>query len=254
LHTLLAFDTSTAALTVAVAFDGRIAAETTSRSERNHSMRLVPIIRDLLKSAGTSPDRLDGIAVGVGPGSYTGVRIGVTVAKTMAWALNVPVIGVSGLEALARGGLKADEAASDGRPRWYVPLLDARRGQAYTAAYVWEGAAGWRCAASDAIRPVDGWLAELEQMSGDASLVFVGEAGRFAESVDALARRRSAPVRAMETEMRAADIAEIGMERWTRGERDDAHALIPNYTQPPEAEVKFREKEKREVGPFGGAC
>ncbi|WP_407944592.1 tRNA (adenosine(37)-N6)-threonylcarbamoyltransferase complex dimerization subunit type 1 TsaB [Paenibacillus rubinfantis] len=101
---LLALDTATSSLAVAVTEGGRVLAERNIHAERNHSAYLVTAIGDCLKAAGLAKQDLDGIAVGIGPGSYTGIRIAVTTAKTLAWSLRLPVYGVSSLAALALGG------------------------------------------------------------------------------------------------------------------------------------------------------
>lgn len=164
---LLAVDSATAVMSVALVKKGKTLAKINSLVERNHSVYLLPAIMEVLGDLGLGPRNLQGIAVGRGPGSYTGVRIGVTAAKTMAWALKVPVAGVSSLEALAAGALKAwldgpeegdrdeqplgaeygaraasgTESAEGGRPGnaphglrhiWIVPMLNARRGQVFT--------------------------------------------------------------------------------------------------------------------------
>ncbi|WJH35180.1 tRNA (adenosine(37)-N6)-threonylcarbamoyltransferase complex dimerization subunit type 1 TsaB [Paenibacillus sp. CC-CFT747] len=143
----LAMDTSTACMTIALMEGGRLIEERTEQAERNHSLYLNPMIDALLETHGMRPADLAGFAAGLGPGSYTGVRIGVTVAKTMAWALGRPVIGVSSLEALAYGTpVEGQTAGSDAEPEgertdeaggklWIVPLMDARRAQAYTGLF-----------------------------------------------------------------------------------------------------------------------
>jgi tRNA threonylcarbamoyladenosine biosynthesis protein TsaB len=104
---LLALDTSTAVLGVAVTEDGKLLHEINASGERNHSVHLLPIIEQDLQASGTDASMLSGVAVGVGPGSYTGTRIAVTAAKTLAWAWKVPVAGISSLHALAWGGYAA---------------------------------------------------------------------------------------------------------------------------------------------------
>lgn len=198
---LLAIDTATSSMTVALVEGGRLVKEINSHAERNHSIYLVPSIERALQAAGWSYGDLSAIAVGRGPGSYTGVRIGVTVAKMAAWAKRLPVIGVSTLEAMAAGALADTLAGQEGQalgaPVWLVPLINGRRGRAYTALYGWDGTgeavgagdadgtgnpdsgkaperdrllfpvgAGWSCYGRDGIRPVADWTAELaEQLS-----------------------------------------------------------------------------------------
>lgn len=255
---LLAIDTSTGMLTVALSEDGRLTAERRSHAQRNHSIRLLPEIDDMLKEAGVPPAALDAIAVGTGPGSYTGVRIGVTVAKTFAWSLGVPVVGVSSLEALALGDahtLKKDAQADAGSVSWYVPLLDARRKQAYCAVYA-SGPSGWSRLADDGIRVVADWLPELDTLLARSRergelpnrIVFGGETDGFRETLEAW-EGRGAVIRA--SEIGAGAIAELAWRRMRSGEADDTHALVPNYTQLAEAEVKLLQKEKRGGEPVG---
>ena len=89
---LLGIDTSTAAMTAALLTAEGTLASIRSDAERNHSIKLVPAVDELLNAHGWTEATLDGIAVGIGPGSYTGVRIAVTAAKTMAWAWDKPII------------------------------------------------------------------------------------------------------------------------------------------------------------------
>ena len=100
----LAIDTSTSAMTVAILENGHLLGEISSHAERNHSLGLLPHIQDLLSRLGMKPRDLGSVAAGQGPGSYTGVRIAVSVAKTFAWSLGLDLIGMSSLEAMAIGG------------------------------------------------------------------------------------------------------------------------------------------------------
>ncbi|WP_405080506.1 tRNA (adenosine(37)-N6)-threonylcarbamoyltransferase complex dimerization subunit type 1 TsaB [Paenibacillus chitinolyticus] len=141
---VLALDTSTASLAVALLQDGRVVAEKHTIVERNHSIHLMPHLQELLASRGIRPNDLSAVVAGQGPGSYTGVRIAVTAAKTFAWSLGIPAAAVSSLEALALGARTAllaepADAGSDGAVRWFVPLMNARRGQAFTALYASAG-------------------------------------------------------------------------------------------------------------------
>ena len=124
---VLAIDTSTKALSVAVLQDGRVLAEYTTHLKTTHSVQCMPAIAHLLKECGLSPQDLSRIAVAEGPGSYTGLRIGVTIAKSLAWSLGIPLVGVSSLDVLAMTGRGASGLI--------VPIIDARRGQAFTNVY-----------------------------------------------------------------------------------------------------------------------
>ncbi len=125
---LLSFDTSTDALSIAISKDGSILKESHTISPVRHSSALIPAIEKILREAKIRIDAVDVIAVGLGPGSFTGIRVGVVTAKMLAVALNINIVGVSSLEAIARSFLSAQD------PKVAV-MLDARKSKAYTAAY-----------------------------------------------------------------------------------------------------------------------
>mgnify|MGYP001061298842 CR=1 FL=1 len=98
---ILAIDTATQVSSVAVASVDKLAAELTMQAKLTHSETLMPHIKEVLRMANVRKENLEGIAVSIGPGSFTGLRIGLAAAKAMAYALNLPIVGVSTLKALA---------------------------------------------------------------------------------------------------------------------------------------------------------
>ena len=122
---LLAVDTSTRSCSAAVMVDGRLAAELCTLSGRTHTDHLLAMIREALVGAGTSARALDGFAVTVGPGSFTGLRIGISTVKGLAFACGKPCVGISSLEALAAACLPGGGAGT------ICSLMDARKGQLY---------------------------------------------------------------------------------------------------------------------------
>lgn len=125
--TWLALDTSTPTAAVALfGPDGQAVGRHSDPSQR-HGRTLVPDVRDLLRSAGLAPTDLQGIAVGLGPGSFTGLRIGITAAKTLAYAIGCPLFGLDSLEVLARS------AGPDYRR--IAAIADAQRGQICAAEF-----------------------------------------------------------------------------------------------------------------------
>ena len=127
---ILAIDTSNKPLSVAVLEDQELLAEITTNAQRNHSITLMPLIKEVLQRANVKVADLDRIAVAQGPGSYTGLRIGVTTAKTLAFTLNKELVGVSSLKTLA--------AAYPNTEALLVPVFDARRENVFAAAYQWQ--------------------------------------------------------------------------------------------------------------------
>lgn len=241
----LALDTSTASMTIALFRDGRLLRESHSISERNHSIRLLPAIRELAASCGVKVGDLDGVAVGNGPGSYTGIRIAVTVAKTFAWSLKLPLIPVSSLEALAYGA--ACEVAGDVR---VVPLIDARRGKAYTGLYGRVNGE-WRCESADGVRAMESWVEEVRERFGGAEaeggnrIIFAGDVGKFAALIDGLRETWPGEVLADDRPLSAAHVGVLaGMYGMARAV-PDVHRFEPNYTQLSEPEKKLLAKSRQ---------
>jgi len=258
----LALDTATATLCVAVTEGNKVIHEINASGERNHSVHLLPIIEQALQASGTAGNTLGGISVGIGPGSYTGTRIAVSAAKTLAWAWNIPVFGVSSLHALAYGGyakglsdtmssdIQSDHEDSGAGPDWIIPLLDARRGQVFTALFE----AGEHSPVSlvpDAIRLTKDWveqLAERVQQAESANkkprmLWFVGETSVHGSEESLLPLKEVCSVRVIPYELEGRWTGFLGEER-RGGVDDDIHSLIPNYTQLTEAEVNLRKSRE----------
>lgn len=239
---VLALDTSTSAMTVAVVDGERVLGETVSEAERNHSVLLLPVVDELMRGLGLGPRDLRGVVIGCGPGSYTGVRIGVTVAKTFAWSLGLPVYGVSSLEALSVGGWRDAAALSPTvrAPAWVVPAIGARRGQAYTALFEAAADGGWRRLCADAIEPFREFAERVLSMPGrPGTVVFVGETDEFADMLDAAAAGADAVVLRRSWTVAARDAAAVARRHGAAVRVADAHDLLPNYTQLAEAEAKL---------------
>lgn len=124
----LALDTSTEACSVALALDGQILA-LDEVCQQQHSKRILPMVQQLLADAGVSLHQLDGIIFGRGPGSFTGVRIGVSVAQGLAFGADLPVFGVSTLAAMAQAAAIQQNATE------VIAAIDARMAEVYIAAY-----------------------------------------------------------------------------------------------------------------------
>ncbi|MDI7743607.1 tRNA (adenosine(37)-N6)-threonylcarbamoyltransferase complex dimerization subunit type 1 TsaB [Lysinibacillus fusiformis] len=123
----LGIETSNSPLSIAIVKDGQVVGEVVQNEKLTHSVTVMPTIEELFQKAMLKPADIDAIAVSEGPGSYTGLRIGVTVAKTLAWTLKTPLVGVSSLQVLAANGKDFDGVICS--------LFDARRQNVYAAVY-----------------------------------------------------------------------------------------------------------------------
>ena len=124
---IMAFESSAKAASVALVQDGRLVSQYSQCSGLTHSRTLLPMAEDMLKNAELSLKDVDMYAVAHGPGSFTGIRIGVSTVKGLAWASDKPCVGVSTLEAMAWHGLSAGG--------YICPVMDARRNQVYNALF-----------------------------------------------------------------------------------------------------------------------
>lgn len=124
----LAVDTSTATAGIAVADENGLLAEFMIKDMKTHSQKLVPMLKELLDSLRLELSDIDVLAAVTGPGSFTGLRIGVTTIKTMAYALDKPVVGITSLDALANAAVVPEGTL-------VCPIMDARNNQVYTALY-----------------------------------------------------------------------------------------------------------------------
>jgi tRNA threonylcarbamoyladenosine biosynthesis protein TsaB len=126
--TVLGIETATLVCGAAVAIDGSVVADEWVEARNVHAERLMALIDRALGIAEIRPDGLDGIAVSEGPGSFTGLRVGVSVAKGLAYATGKPLAGVPTLRAIAE---RAVRECARPVPEFVIPLLDARRGEVY---------------------------------------------------------------------------------------------------------------------------
>lgn len=157
---LLALDTSGDTCSVAIANDADVLAETRFEHERRLVERLPAVIEATCAEAGVRSGDVDALAAGIGPGSFTGVRVAVATAKAWAWAANLSVVGIPGFEAMA-------EALGSARP--IVGLAPCRRGEAI----VWLGGSDY------SVMPIESIVATARQAFGGGSMLAIGEAARW---------------------------------------------------------------------------
>lgn len=211
---LLAFDTSNQALSLAILEDEHLLAQTTLNIKKNHSITLMPAIDFLMNSLDIKPTDLDRIVVAQGPGSYTGLRIAVATAKTLAHTLKIELVGVSSLLALVPEQVEG----------LAIPIMDARRNNVYAGFYQ----------SGQAVRPEAHLpLVEVLEIAGAANqpVTFVGETATFAEQIKA-----AIPQAAIQPTLPdAAAVGRLGLDLPAQS----IHDFVPSYLKRVEAEENW---------------
>ncbi|MGG3467272.1 tRNA (adenosine(37)-N6)-threonylcarbamoyltransferase complex dimerization subunit type 1 TsaB [Neobacillus pocheonensis] len=226
--TILAIDTSNYALGVALLEENQVLGEYITNLKKNHSVRIMPAIQTLMKDCELVPSDLTKIVVAKGPGSYTGVRIGVTIAKTLAWTLNIPLVGISSLEVLASGtGRYFDGYVS--------PLFDARRGQVYTGLYQFKDGRLEVVEPDQLVMAVD-WAGKLAELS--KPVLFVGNDLLIHQpALEEIVGSKAFFSNVTEHNPRPSELALLGRDK----DGEDIHNFVPNYIRLAEAEAKWLE-------------
>jgi len=232
----IAFDTSNQPLSVALLDADNVIAQIETNISRNQSEQLLPAIDQLVMDAGWQPDDLDRVVVSAGPGSYTGLRIGVTTAKTLAYTLGIELAGVSSLGLLATN--VTDTSAL------IVPMMDARNDNLYAAAYEWvDGKLS--VVLDDQHTNIEALLARLVDFA-DRDLFFVGDLNRFAERIQGAYPDANL---ASDNVPHAAHAVKLVKDSSVLTSIDDIHQFVPNYHRLSQAEADWvRAHPEEEVG------
>lgn len=226
--TILAIDTSNYPLGVALIEDNQVLGEYITNLKKNHSVRIMPAIQTLMKDCERVPAQLTKIVAAKGPGSYTGVRIGVTIAKTMAWSLKIPLVGVSSLEIIAAGAGRYFDG-------YISPLFDARRGQIYTGLYEYQSGKLTTVKNDRLVLSAD-WADSLQELK--KPILFVGNDIPLHQTVINDTLGSQAVFSAItEHNPRPAELALLGKDK----QGEDIHSFVPNYIRLAEAEAKWLE-------------
>ena len=222
---LLAFESSAKAASTALLADGALLAEYTQNSGQTHSRTLMEMAKDMLTNCGLAPQDIDAVAVAAGPGSFTGVRIGMACAKGFAWGRQLPLYGVSTLEAMVRGAAYADGL--------WCACMDARKQQIYNAVFAMERGVLRRVTDDRALA-----ISELAQeLAGEKKTIWlVGDGAKL--TAETLAGS-GLPLHLLPEQLRqqhASGVALCAMARIEAGDPGDAAALTPNYLRMAQAE------------------
>lgn len=219
---LLAVETSSPVFSVAVCEGPQVRSFVQIEGQGRPSTLLADLIGEACAEAGLELKDLDGFSVSIGPGSFTGLRIGVMTVKTLAWALKKPVVPVSSLEIISRN------AEDNSKP--VLIFLDARRGNVYSALFHPDGKGGLKrmtpdqvLAPEEAVRPIRG-----------PTLVLGDGLKKYGELLSALPAEQASPDRWIPRADRACEIA---ASLWPNGPVDDIHRLVPKYLYSKEGKI-----------------
>lgn len=227
---ILAIDTSNNVLGIGITINEQVVGEYITNVKGNHSVRAMPAIDQLMKDCGVKPKDLNKIVVAKGPGSYTGVRIGVTIAKTLAWTLKIPLVGVSSLQVMAANGMLFDGYVS--------PIFDARRGQIYTGLYEMNKSK-MKTVIEDKICQSSDWGREL--LHKDQSVLFLGnDISIHKEIICEELGERAIFADASMHNPRPGNLALLGKDE----PGEDIHGFVPNYIRLVEAEANWLKQQK----------
>lgn len=229
---ILALESSAAAASVVVCEDAALIAQSLQRTGLTHSATLLPMLEDLLKNAGLALADMDLLAVAAGPGSFTGLRIGVSALKGLAWAADKPCAACSTLESMAW-----QVAHMEGTE--LCPVMDARRSQVYNARFAVRDGTPVRLTEDRAISLAD-LLAEVKKSQKTQILVGDGAELCYTAFQEAGVTARTAPPHLQY--QTAWGVARCALELARRGELTTAAALRPDYHRLSQAE---RERAER---------
>lgn len=226
---MLILETSSRLGQVALAEGPQLLAAQTLDEARRHARDLAPAVAELLTAAGWQPRQLDAVLVSRGPGSYTGLRVGIISAKTLAYATGCRLLAIDTFAAIARQAPKQAHILD--------VLADAQQGRIYWQPYRRVDDSNWEAIAPLSIRSFDDWLAHRAE-----------DAWATGPGLHEFRSRLPRPEQVVAAECwdsRPASLLSIGLQRWFRGEYDELWGLEPLYLRPSSAEEKWLDKGAR---------
>lgn len=228
---ILALDTSSQHFSLAITDDKKVLALKTVKNDRALSSKIIPSLEALYTKAGLAPQEIDGIAVGLGPGSFTSLRVGVATVKGLAFALKKPLVGVPSFDSIARQVSHEDEDQ-------ICVVCDAKRGLVYAALYEWKS--GSQARVSDFL------LLDLEALLATVhgKTVFTGDGLLiYQEEIAKTGRRKGSKFKPFFLDEKfwypsAKGIAELAAARFQKKESDNINTLVPLYLYPQDCQVR----------------
>ena len=219
----LGLDTSTKVATIAVVDRSGVIGEYSLSKDMSHSEKLMPMIREVLDNIDMKIEDIDLFSVGIGPGSFTGLRIGLSTMKSFSHLLKKPIVGVSTLKALAYNMY--------GSSSIIMPMLDARRDRVYTGLYKFEDGV-----IVEVEEPFILPIKDIEEKLGHYERVIINGSLAYKDEIESLLPSKVSFGSRGQNINRATSICEVGMSSFDKGETDDPFTLIPEYIRETKAE------------------
>ncbi len=243
---ILALDTSSKFLSLAVAEDNKVLGRIHRRLDRKHSTQLICLIDKLLKRVKVPLKKIDGFCLSKGPGSFTGLRVGITTVKGLAFALQKPVVAIPSLDILAQNARRLKRRKNN-TPDQICPIIDAKRNQVYACLYQARNGAVIR-KSRYLLLPVQELLKRLK-----GEIIFLGDAiSLYRRNLSQ--GKKIKPVFAEEKFWypQASQAVSLALERFRKGKVDDVNSLVPLYLYPQECQISLRKTELRGKRDAGG--
>ena len=228
---ILGIETSSMVASIAVLCEEKLMAEYTVNNKKTHSEKMMGVLNKALEDSGIGFKDIDAIAVAKGPGSFTGIRIGMASAQGMAHALGIPMIGVNTLDGLAYNLLESSSLL--------CPVIDAQRGDVYTSLYRWEGEElvqlwNYEIISSEQLIEKLNSLEDKVKILGDGVPVLAKVLGAQFGSIT--------PAHPVARMPRASCVAAIGLRQYALGKVGDCFSVKPFYIRKSNAEEKWEEQ------------
>jgi tRNA threonylcarbamoyladenosine biosynthesis protein TsaB len=226
----LAIDASGQYCSAAITKGWTLAGEQVISGTKNHSELILLIIDELVNSTGIALSDIDIVAVTKGPGSFTGVRTGISTAQGLAFSLDKILVGVSTLEVLA---------VQSGIDSGYVcPMIDARKKQVYTCLYKFSGSNVMNKEMGDTVISPEKWLTDLP-----AQASFIGDgAGTYSSNIEGITDRDYRVLPEFMGIIRAGSVAFSSLRSYLNYQRNDLESIVPEYIRSPDAVVGKKRK------------
>lgn len=227
---ILGVDTSTKIATIAVIDEEKVLGEYTLNQEMSHSENLIPMVKELLNNLDIKIEDIDLYGVAIGPGSFTGLRIGVAAVKSFAHLFKKPIVGVSTLQAMAYN-LPHNEIV--------IPMIDARRDRVYTGVYSWENGELKKIKADDVVEMED----LLKGLKNYANVVVNGDGSILHKDrlIDNLNNVKFSTKG--QNICKASSVCELALLKFKNGEVDDFYTLAPDYLRETQAQRELNERK-----------